>query len=146
MSSITAAHPPLTVLSEDEELFRSSVAGFAAREVRPRVQQMEKDGKIDPALTRQFFEMGLMGLEVGEQYGGAGGTLTMLTIAVEEVSKIDASAAIQLDVQNTLVIYPIATYANESIKAKYLPRLTGETIGAYALSEPSSGSDAFGLQ
>jgi len=142
----TSAHQPLTVLSEDEELFRDSVAGFAAREVKPRVQQMEKDGRIDPALTKQYFEMGLMGLEVPEQYGGAGGTLTMLAIAVEEVSKVDASAAIQLDVQNTLVIYPIATYGNDALKAKYLPRLTGDTIGAYALSEPSSGSDAFGLQ
>ncbi|HEY6218411.1 MAG TPA: acyl-CoA dehydrogenase family protein [Gemmatimonadaceae bacterium] len=146
MSTTATQHPPLTILSEDEELFRDSVAGFAEREVRPRVQQMEKDKQIDPALTKQYFEMGLMGLEVPEQYGGAGGTLTMLAIAVEEVSKVDASAAIQLDVQNTLVIYPIATYANDALKAKYLPRLTGDTIGAYALSEPSSGSDAFGLQ
>src|ERR1041385_7204235 len=146
MSSTAMAHQPLTALTAEEELFRDSVAGFAAREVKPRVQQMEKDCKIDPALTKQYFEMGLMGLEVPEQYGGAGGTLTMLAIAVEEVSKFDASAAIQLDVQNTLVIYPIATYANDAVKAKYLPRLTGDTIGAYALSEPSSGSDAFGLQ
>jgi alkylation response protein AidB-like acyl-CoA dehydrogenase len=145
-STTPTAHQPLTVLSEDEELFRESVAGFAAREVKPRVQQMERDCRIDPALTKQYFEMGLMGLEVPEQYGGAGGTLTMLAIAVEEVSKVDASAAIQLDVQNTLVIYPIATYGSEAVKAKYLPRLTGDTIGAYALSEPSSGSDAFGLQ
>jgi alkylation response protein AidB-like acyl-CoA dehydrogenase len=90
--------------------------------------------------------MGLMGLEVAEQYGGAGGTLMMLTIAVEEVSKVDAAAAIQLDVQNTLVLYPINTFGGEALKSKYLPRLTGNTIGAYALSEPSSGSDAFGLQ
>lgn len=146
MSSTIAAHPPLTLLSEEEQLFKDSVAGFAAREVRPRVQQMEKDGKIDPSLTKQYFEMGLMGLEVAEQYGGAGGTLTMVTIAVEEVSKIDASAAIQVDVQNTLVLYPISTYGSDAIKSKYLPRLTGGTIGAYALSEPSSGSDAFGLE
>jgi alkylation response protein AidB-like acyl-CoA dehydrogenase len=146
MTSTIAGHPPLTVLSEDEQLFKDSVAGFAAREVRPRVQEMEKAGKIDPALTKQYFEMGLMGLEVAEQYGGAGGTLMMLTIAVEEVSKVDAAAAIQLDVQNTLVLYPINTYGGEALKAKYLPRLTGNTIGAYALSEPSSGSDAFGLQ
>jgi alkylation response protein AidB-like acyl-CoA dehydrogenase len=146
MTTIAMQHPPLTVLSEDEELFRDSVAGFAAREVRPRVQQMEKDGKIDPALTKQYFEMGLMGLEVAEEHGGAGGTLTMVAIAVEEVSKIDASAAIQLDVQNTLVLYPINTYGSAELKQKYLPRLTGDTVGAYALSEPSSGSDAFGLQ
>lgn len=146
MSSTIVGHPPLTVLSEDERLFRDSVAGFAAREVKPRVQAMEKAGKIDPALTKQYFEMGLMGLEVGEEHGGAGGTLTMVTIAVEEVSKIDAAAAIQLDVQNTLVLYPINIYGSEALKAKYLPRLTSNTIGAYALSEPSSGSDAFGLQ
>jgi len=146
MSSTIASHPPLTILSEEEELFRESVAGFAAREVRPRVQEMERAGKIDPTLTKQYFEMGLMGLEVGEQYGGAGGTLTMVAIAVEELSRIDASAAIQVDVQNTLVLYPIATYGSDAIKAKYLPRLTGGTLGAYALSEPSSGSDAFGLQ
>jgi alkylation response protein AidB-like acyl-CoA dehydrogenase len=146
MSTSITTHPPLTILSEDEELFRDSVAGFAAREVRPRVQQMEKDGKIDPTLTKQYFEMGLMGLEVAEPYGGAGGSLTMVAIAVEEVSKVDASAAIQLDVQNTLVLYPINTYGSDALKAKYLPRLTGDTIGAYALSEPSSGSDAFGLQ
>ena len=146
MTTTMAAHPPLTVFSEDEALFRDSVAGFAAQEVKPRVQQMEKDGKIDPALTKQYFEMGLMGLEVPEAFGGAGGSLTMVAIAVEEVSRIDASAAIQLDVQNTLVIYPIQTYASEALKKKYLTRLTSNTIGAYALSEPSSGSDAFGLQ
>src|SRR3954471_10154813 len=137
---------PLTILTEDETLFRDSIAGFAASEVKPRVQEMEKAGKIDPTLTKQYFEMGLMGLEVSEAYGGADGSLTMVTIAVEEVSKIDASAAIQLDVQNTLAIYPIATYASAALKKKYLPRLTSDTIGAYALSEPSSGSDAFGLQ
>jgi alkylation response protein AidB-like acyl-CoA dehydrogenase len=138
--------PPLTILSEDEELFRESVARFAAREVKPRVQQMEKDGRIDPSLTSQYFEMGLMGLEVPEEFGGAGGSLTMVTIAVEEVSKVDASAAIQLDVQNTLVLYPITTYGSDALKRTYLPRLTAETVGAYALSEPSSGSDAFALQ
>lgn len=146
MTTSSAAHAPLTVLSEDEALFRDSIAGFAASEVKPRIQDMEKAGRIDPTLTKQYFEMGLMGLEVPEQYGGAGGSLMMVTIAVEEVSKLDASAAIQLDVQNTLVIYPILTYASEELKQKYLKRLTTDTIGAYALSEPSSGSDAFGLQ
>jgi len=145
-TSIASEHPPLTVLSDDEELFRESVAGFVAREVRPRVQQMERDGKIDPSLTKQYFEMGLMGLEVGAEYGGASGTLTMVAIAVEEVSKVDASAAILIDVQNTLVLYPIDTYGSDAIKSRYLPRLTANTIGAYALSESSSGSDAFSLQ
>jgi alkylation response protein AidB-like acyl-CoA dehydrogenase len=146
MSSTTdAARPPLTILSEDEIAFRDAVAGFAAEEVKPRVQQMEQAGKIDPALIKQYFEMGLMGIEVPEQYGGAAGTCTMVAIAVEEISKIDAAAAILVDVQNTLVNYPINRYGSEALKAKYLSRLTSDTIGAYALSEPGSGSDAFGM-
>ena len=139
------ARPPLTVLSEDEELFRDAVAGFAADEVRPRVSAMERAGKIDPALIAKYFEMGLMGIEVPEQYGGAAGSLFMVALAVEEVSKVDAAAAILIDVQNTLVNYPIARYGSDALKAKYLPRLTSDTIGAYALSEPGSGSDAFGM-
>ena len=139
------ARPPLTVLSEDEELFRDAVAGFAANEVRPRVSAMERAGKIDPALIAKYFEMGLMGIEVPEQYGGAAGSLFMVALAVEEVSKVDAAAAILIDVQNTLVNYPIARYGSDALKAKYLPRLTSDTIGAYALSEPGSGSDAFGM-
>jgi alkylation response protein AidB-like acyl-CoA dehydrogenase len=107
---------------------------------------MERAGKIDPELTRKFFELGLMGIEADEEYGGAGGSLFMVTLAVEELSKIDASAAIQVDVQNTLVIYPVRTYGSPELKSRYLPRLSGDTVGAYALSEPSSGSDAFALQ
>ena len=137
--------PPLTVLSDDEMAFRDAVAGFANDEVRPRVMQMEKAGKIDPALIAKYFDMGLMGIEVPEQYGGAAGSLMMVAIAVEEVSKVDAAAAILVDVQNTLVNYPITRYGSDALKAKYLPRLTSDTIGAYALSEPSSGSDAFGM-
>ena len=139
------ARPPLTMLSEDEEAFRDAVAGFAAEEVKPRVAAMERAGKIDPDLIAKYFEMGLMGIEVPEQYGGAAGSLVMVALAVEEVSKIDAAAAILIDVQNTLVNYPIARYGSEALKAKYLPRLTSDTIGAYALSEPGSGSDAFAM-
>ena len=145
MTAIDIARPPLTMLSDDEIAFRDAVATFAADEVRPRVQAMERAGKIDPALISQYFEMGLMGIEVPEQYGGAAGSCTMVAIAVEEISKIDAAAAILVDVQNTLVNYPIARYGSEALKAKYLPRLTSDTIGAYALSEPSSGSDAFAM-
>jgi len=139
------ARPPLTMLSEDEEAFRDAVAGFAAEEVKPRVAAMERAGKIDPELIAKYFAMGLMGIEVPEQYGGAAGSLFMVALAVEEVSKIDAAAAILIDVQNTLVNYPIARYGSAALKAKYLPRLTSDTIGAYALSEPGSGSDAFGM-
>jgi alkylation response protein AidB-like acyl-CoA dehydrogenase len=139
------SHAPLTVLSEEEELFRAAVAELAESEVRPRVKAMEEAGKIDPALTAKFFELGLMGIELPEQYGGAGGSLMMVTLAVEELSKVDASAAIQVDVQNTLVNYPLGRYGTEEQKARILPRMTSNTVGAYALSEPGSGSDAFGL-
>jgi alkylation response protein AidB-like acyl-CoA dehydrogenase len=140
-----ASRPPLTVLSDDEAAFRDAVAAFAGEEVKPRVQAMERAGKIDPALVKQYFEMGLMGIEVPEQYGGSAGSLMMVTLAVEEISRIDPAAAIVVDVQNTLVNYPINRYGSDALKAKYLPRLTSDTIGAYALSEPSSGSDAFGM-
>jgi alkylation response protein AidB-like acyl-CoA dehydrogenase len=141
-----SAHLPLTILSEDESLFRDAVAGFAAEEVRPRVQEMERNAKIDPALITKFFEMGLMGIEVPEQYGGADGSLTMVALGVEEISKVDPAAAILMDVQNTLVNYPIRSHGSDHIRSTYLPRLTSGTVGAYALSEPSSGSDAFGMQ
>ena len=141
----TVARPALTTFSEEENAFREAVAAFAEEEVRPRVMDMERAAKLDPALVPKYFEMGLMGIEVPEQYGGAGGSLTIVTIAVEEISKVDASAAIMVDVQNTLVNYPIARYGSEAQKAKYLSRLTADTVGAYALSEPGSGSDAFGL-
>jgi len=145
MTTLTA-HPPLTVFSDDEQLFREAVAAFANDEVRPRVQAMERAGKLDPDLLPNYFDLGLMGIEVQEQYGGAAGSLTMVAIAVEEISKIDASAAIVCDVQNTLVNYPISRYGNDEQRAKYLSRLVTDTVGAYALSEPGSGSDAFGLQ
>ena len=144
-TDLAVARPPLTLLSEDEVLFRDAVTALADEQVRPRVMEMEAAGKVDPALTRQFFEMGLMGIEIPEAYGGAGGTAMMVVLAVEELSKVDASAAIQVDVQNTLVEYPILTYGTEAQKQKYLGRLTSEAVGAYALSEPGSGSDAFGM-
>src|SRR5690349_267455 len=141
----SAARPPLTTLSDEETMFRDAVSGFAEDEVRPRVQKMEREGKIDSALITKFFELGLMGVEVPESLGGSDGTLMMVTIAVEEISKVDPAAAILMDVQNTLVNYPIRTYGSEHIQRTYLPQLTSGTVGAYALSEPGSGSDAFGL-
>jgi len=144
-TSLTSARPALTTLSDEELMFRDAVAAFAEEEVRPRVQSMEQAGKIDPALVAKYYEMGLMGIEVPEQYGGAGGSLAMVTLAVEEISKVDAAAAIVVDVQNTLVNFPIARYGTDAQKAKYLTRLTSGTVGAYALSEPGSGSDAFGM-
>ena len=138
-------HAPLTILSDDEAAFRDAVAAFADGEVRPRVAAMERNAQLDPELIPKYFELGMMGIQVPEQYGGSGGTLMMVTLAVEEISKVDAAAAIVVDVQNTLVMYPLLTYGNEAQKAKYLPLLCNGTIGAYALSEASSGSDAFGL-
>ena len=143
--SASPTHSPLTLLSEEEALFRAAVADLAETEVRPRVRAMEEAGKVDPALTAKFFEMGLMGIELPEEFGGAGGSLMMVTIAVEELSKVDASAAIQVDVQNTLVNYPLHRYGTAEQRARVLPRMTGGTVGAYALAEPGSGSDAFGL-
>lgn len=145
MTTETGARPALTILSEEEEMFRDAVAGFAEEEVRPRVMEMENAAKLDSTLIPKYFELGLMGIEVPEQYGGAGGSLFMVTLAVEEISKVDASSAILCDVQNTLVNYPINRYGSDAQKSKYLSRLTSGTVGAYALSESGSGSDAFGL-
>ncbi|HEV2643217.1 MAG TPA: acyl-CoA dehydrogenase family protein, partial [Candidatus Elarobacter sp.] len=105
----------------------------------------ERAGKIDPDLIPKYFDLGLMGIEVDEGYGGAGGSLMMVTLAVEEISKVDASAAILCDVQNTLVNYPINRYGSDAQKEKYLGMLTSGTVGSYALSEAGSGSDAFAL-
>ena len=145
-TSVPAAHPALTQLSEDETMFRDAVAAFAAEDVAPRVRAMEAAGKIDAAIVAKYFELGLMGIELPESAGGAGGTAMMIALAVEEISKVDPAAAIMVDVQNTLVNYPIHAYGNADQHARYLTRLTTDTIGAYALSEPDSGSDAFALR
>jgi alkylation response protein AidB-like acyl-CoA dehydrogenase len=143
---MAALRAPLTHLSDEEAMFRDAIADFAELEVRPRVREMERAGRIDPTLIPQYFSLGLMGIEVPEQFGGAGGSLMMVALAVEAISRVDAAAAIMVDVQNTLVNYPILRHGNEDIRSRYLPRLTSESVGAYALSEPGSGSDAFGLQ
>src|SRR5712672_2540934 len=114
-------------------MFRDAVAPFADEEVRPRVMEMEKAGKIDPTLLPQYFELGLMGIEVPDQHGGAGAPPCIVTLAVEEISKVDGAFAIVCDVQNTLVNYPIVRYGNDAQKSKYLPMLSSETMGAYAL-------------
>ena len=145
MTTSTAA-TPLTVLSEEEQMFRDAVADVAESEVRPRVAAMERAAAIDPTLVPKLFELGLMGIEIPERFGGAGGGLFMTALAVEELSAVDASAAIFVDVQNTLVIEPFLQWASEEQQARYLPKLAADQVGAYALSEPESGSDAFGLQ
>jgi len=145
-TDLSPARAALTQLTDEELLFRDAVASFAEEEVRPRVTAMEQAGRLDPELVAKYYDLGLMGIEVPERYGGAGGTLMMVTLAVEELSKVDASAAILCDVQNTLVNYPIARYGSDEQKERFLTRLTADTVGAYALSEASSGSDAFGME
>jgi alkylation response protein AidB-like acyl-CoA dehydrogenase len=137
---------PLTTLSAEEELFRDTVRGFAAREVQPRVAAMERAAAVDPGLLAMCFELGLMGIGIPEQHGGAGGSLLMTVLAVEELSAVDASVAIFVDVQNTLVNALLCKWASDELQRRYLPRLAAELLGAYALSEPASGSDAFGLE
>ena len=143
---VIAAHPPLTLLSEEEQAFKDAVAEFVTGEVRPRVAQMERDAKLDPALIKAYFEMGLMGIQSPEMHGGANGSVMMVTLAVEEISKADASSAIMVDVQNTLVANPLLAAGTPEQLAKWMPMLCNGTVGAYALSEASSGSDAFALQ
>src|SRR5256886_10634853 len=145
MQADTTSSPALTLLSEEEAMFRDAVAAFGEEEVRPRVAEMEKAGKIDSALLPKYFELGLMGIEVPDQYGGAGGTLFMVTLAVEEISKVDAAAAIVCDVQNTLVNYPILLYGSDGQQSKYLPMLTSGVGRAYALSSSGAGSGAIRL-
>jgi alkylation response protein AidB-like acyl-CoA dehydrogenase len=127
-------------------MFQGAVRDFADHEIRPRVQAMEQAAKLDPALLPKFFELGLMGIEIPEAHGGAGGSLFMTVLAVEELSAVDASAAIFVDVQNTLVNALLLKWASDDVKRRYLPRLAADLVGAYALSEAGSGSDAFGLQ
>ena len=136
---------PLTVFTEEEELFRQTVASFANEQVRPLVAEMDRDQKINPEIVRQCFEMGLMGIEIPEAYGGSGGSFFMACLAVEELSRVDPSVGVIVDVQNTLVANAFLNFANEEQKKTYLPRLASEWTGAYALSEASSGSDAFAL-
>ncbi len=137
---------PLTTLSEDEQMFRASVREFAEGELRPRVEEMDEKGKLDPALIKQCFDLGLMGIETPEEFGGAGSSFFTAILAVEELSRIDASVGVFVDVQNTLVNNALIRWGNEEQKKKYLPQLASERVGAYALSEAGSGSDAFAMQ
>lgn len=135
----------LTSLSDEESLFRQSVREFADRQIRPLASDMDEKGKFAPELIQQFFELGLMGIGVPEEYGGQGGSFFNAILAVEELSRADASAGVVVDVQNTLVNNAFLRWGNEDQKSRYFPRLTADTVGAYALSEAASGSDAFGL-
>ena len=137
---------PLTTLSEDEQMFRASVREFAEGELRPRVETMDEQGKLDPALIKQCFDLGLMGIETPEEFGGAGASFFTAILAVEELSRVDASVGVLVDVQNTLVNNALIRWGNQEQKKKYLNRLAADAVGAYALSEAGSGSDAFAMQ
>ena len=136
---------PLTMLAEDELMFRDSVREFAAAQVRPLVRQMDEEAKIPRALVDRLFDLGVMGIEIPESHGGSGGRFFHSVLAVEELSRVDPSIGVLVDVQNTLVINALLRWGSDEIRARYLPPLAAQTVGAYALSEAGSGSDAFAL-
>jgi alkylation response protein AidB-like acyl-CoA dehydrogenase len=140
------ARPALTLLSEDERLFRDSVYEFADREVRPLVREMDEHAKIPPALVDKLFALGVMAVEIPEAQGGAGATFFHSVLAIESLSRVDPSIGVFVDVQNTLVINALLRRGTEDIRRQYLPRLAAGSVGAYALSESGSGSDAFALR
>lgn len=144
--SVTTAPAPLSQLSEEEELFRQTVREFAESEVKPHVEAMDEAGAMRPELITQCFELGLMGIEVPEQHGGAGGNIFLATLAIEELARVDASTAIYVDVHNTLVNNAILKWGTPEQHARWFPRMTADLLGAFALSEPASGSDAFALE
>lgn len=137
--------PPLTRLTEDETLFQASVREFAAREMRPLVREMDHEAKMPRSLIDSLFELGLMGIEIPDAHGGAGGTFFHAVLGVEALSAVDPSVGVLVDVQNTLVINALLRWGSEAQQAQYLPMLASRTVGAYALSEAGSGSDAFAL-
>src|SRR5499425_1551516 len=137
---------PLNVLADDEVLFRDNIRQFAEEKIRPHVKEMDEKGVFDKDLIHDFFQLGLMGIEIPEQYGGGGGKFFEAILAVEELSRADASAGVIVDVQNTLVNNALLRWTTEEQRKRYLPRMVADTVGAYALSEAGSGSDAFALQ
>ena len=140
------SRPALTQFSEDENAFREAVRSFVEAEIKPHVNHMDEAAKMNPEIVSKLFEMGLMGIESPERFGGAGSSFTMACIAIEEIGRVDGSVSVLCDVQNTLVTNAILRYANDGLKEKYLPKLAREWVGAYCLSESSSGSDAFALK
>lgn len=145
MSQTIAATPALTRLAEDEVIFRDTVYEFADKEVRPLVHEMDEHAKMSPDLIKKLFELGMMGVEVPESYGGAGASFFHSVLAIEALSRVDPSVGVLVDVQNTLIINALLKWGSEDIKRRYLPKLATNTVGAYCLSEAASGSDAFAL-
>ena len=138
-------HGPLTELSEEERMFQAMAHEFAVNEIIPHVEAMDREGAFDHALLDKIFAQGFMGIEVAEAHGGSGGSFFQAILAIEEFSRVDASAGVVIDVQNTLVNNALQKWGTEEQKQKYLARLVVDTLGAYALSEANSGSDAFAL-
>ena len=136
---------PLTLLTEDERLFRDSVREFAQARVRPLVRRMDDEAKIPRALVDELFALGVMGIEVPDEFGGGAGRFFHAVLAVEELSRVDPSVGVLVDVQNTLVINALLRWGTDDVRRRYLPRLAADTVGAYALSEAGAGSDAFAL-
>jgi alkylation response protein AidB-like acyl-CoA dehydrogenase len=136
---------PLTLLAEDERILRDSVRDFANARIRPLVREMDEQAKIPKGLIGELFDLGVMGIEIPESYGGSGGSFFHAVLAVEELSRVDPSIGVFVDVQNTLVINAFMRWGSEELKRRYLPKLASNTVGAYALSEAGSGSDAFAL-
>src|SRR5947199_4218538 len=132
---------PLVALTEDEILFRDNVRQFADESIRPKVKEMDEKGVFDHDLIDQFFQLGLMGIEVPEQYGGAGGTFFESILAVEEISRVDPSAGVIVDVQNTLVSNALLRWTTEDQKKRYLPKMAAHTVGAYAVRQAAARSD-----
>ena len=145
-SASTSSIHALTALAEEEQMFQAAAREFAEKEIGPHVQAMDREGVFRPDLIEKFFEQGFMGISIPEAYGGSGGTFFMAALAIEEFSRVDASAGVVIDVQNTLVSNAILRWGTDAQKKQFLPRLASDTVGAYALSEAASGSDAFALE
>lgn len=144
--SLTSTPTPLTVLNDEESMFFSSVIDFAKKEILPKVMEMDETETMDPKLIEKIFAMGLMGIEVPEHFGGAGGSFFQAILAIQALAQVDPSVSVFVDVQNTLVENALLRWASSSLKEKYFPKMVKNTVGAYCLTEPSSGSDAFALK
>lgn len=137
---------PLTALSEEEIMFRDTVRSFAEENIKPLAKKMDEEATFDKELVKKFFDLGVMGIEIPEEYGGAGSTFFNSVLLIEEFGKVDASASVLVDVQNTLVNNALVKWGSKELKDKYLPKMATEWVGSYALSEAGSGSDAFALE
>lgn len=146
MENLDQQMSALTQLTEDEKMLQDAARDFAESVIKPKVHEMDEQAKLDPDLVQDFFDMGLMGIEIPEKYSGGGGSFFMSIVAIEQISRVDASAGVFMDVQNTLVNNAFLNFGNDEVKEKFLPQLATEKVGAYCLSEAGSGSDAFALK